>query len=162
VEGTGGNNVSFFGNANGMGAMAFGATAEGSPSFAGLNGDAKDTYDLCFGNGAVAGSGSSIGNNVSFGGTATGGGAYAIGQGAEALGLYATALGVNAYAPNDYDIAIGNNMGGSFANLGFFGAPCVAQQAGGGSGTAGAVYTANEQEMLQAVYTALLSYGLIA
>ena len=61
-------------------------------------------------------------------------------------------------APNDNDIAIG----GATALVGFFGAACVAQQAPGGTGIAGPVYGPNEQQMLQAVYDALVNLGLIA
>ena len=61
-------------------------------------------------------------------------------------------------APNPNDIAIG----GASANVGFFGAACVPQQPGGGTGTAGPTYAANEQAMLQAAYTALKNLGLIA
>lgn len=61
-------------------------------------------------------------------------------------------------APNEGDIALGNAL----ANVGFFGAPCVPQQPAGGSGVAGPAYTPNEQQMLQAVYTALAKLGLIA
>lgn len=61
-------------------------------------------------------------------------------------------------APNDNDIAIG----GAIALVGFFGAACVGQQAPGGTGVAGPVYGANEQQMLQAVYDALVNLGLIA
>ena len=46
------------------------------------------------------------------------------------------------------------------SRLGFFGAATVTQQAGGAK-TAGATYTANEQTMLNAVYTALRNYGLL-
>ncbi len=60
-------------------------------------------------------------------------------------------------APNTNDVGIGS----AIANVGFFGVACVPQQPGGGTGTAGATYTANEQAMLQAVYSALLKYGLI-
>ncbi len=60
-------------------------------------------------------------------------------------------------APNPNDIGVGS----ASANLGFFGVACVPQQPGGGTGTAGATYTANEQAMLQAVYSALAKYGLI-
>jgi len=61
-------------------------------------------------------------------------------------------------APSDNDIAIG----GAIALVGFFGATCVPQQAAGGTGVAGPVYGLNEQQMLQAVYTALKNLGLIA
>jgi hypothetical protein len=61
-------------------------------------------------------------------------------------------------APNDNDIAIG----GAIALVGFFGATPVAQQPAGGTGIAGPTYTANEQQMLQAVYNALVNLGLIA
>jgi hypothetical protein len=46
------------------------------------------------------------------------------------------------------------------SRLGFFGAATVTQQVGGAK-TAGATYTANEQTMLNAVYTALRNYGLL-
>lgn len=47
------------------------------------------------------------------------------------------------------------------SRLGFFGAATVAQQAGGPK-NAGATYTANEQLMLNTIYTALRNYGLLA
>lgn len=61
-------------------------------------------------------------------------------------------------APNDNDIAVGT----AASLISFFGAVCVAQQGAGGTGIAGPAYTANEQQMLQAVYTALKNLGLIA
>lgn len=45
-------------------------------------------------------------------------------------------------------------------NIGFFGADNVSQQVGGAA-TAGALYTATEQTMLQAVYDAMRAYGLL-
>jgi hypothetical protein len=79
------------------------------------------------------------------------------GNGGVAAGLNSVSIG-GGNAPNDNDIAVG----GAAALVGFFGAACVAQQAGGGTGIAGPAYTGNEQAMLQAVYTALKNLGLIA
>ena len=46
--------------------------------------------------------------------------------------------------------------------IGFFGTAPVAQQASSGPQTAGAVYTATEQTMLQQVYDAMRAYGLLS
>ena len=45
--------------------------------------------------------------------------------------------------------------------IGFFGATPVVQQASSGAATAGALYTATEQTMIQEMYTALRAYGLL-
>jgi hypothetical protein len=79
------------------------------------------------------------------------------GQGGLAAGDNAVSIG-GGQAPGPGDVAIGT----ASSNFGVFGAACVPQQAGGGSGTAGPAYTANEQQMLQAVYTALNNLGFIA
>jgi hypothetical protein len=47
------------------------------------------------------------------------------------------------------------------SNVGFYGVAPVTQQVGG-TATAGGAYTANEQTMLNAVYTALRNYGLMS
>jgi hypothetical protein len=116
------------------------------------------TTSVCMAsNGAVA---SALGSAciASAGGVASGDWSACIGgTNGIAAGQNAVSIG-GGNAPNDNDIAIG----GAAALVGFFGAACVAQQADGGSGTAGPVYTANEQQMLQAVYTALKNLGLIA
>lgn len=46
--------------------------------------------------------------------------------------------------------------------IGFFGTTPVAQQTSSGAQTAGAVYTATEQTMLQEAYNALRAYGLLS
>ncbi len=46
-------------------------------------------------------------------------------------------------------------------NLGFFGATAVAQQASSGAVSAGGTYTATEQTMIQEMYNALRTYGLL-
>jgi hypothetical protein len=45
--------------------------------------------------------------------------------------------------------------------IGFFGVAAVAQQTSSGPQTAGAVYTATEQTMLQEIYNAARAYGLL-
>lgn len=47
-------------------------------------------------------------------------------------------------------------------NLGYFGATPVIQQSSSGAQTAGVVYTATEQTMLQEAYDALRAYGLLS
>lgn len=47
------------------------------------------------------------------------------------------------------------------SNVGFYGKTPIAQQIGGAL-TAGASYTANEQDMLNKVFTALRNYGLLS
>lgn len=50
---------------------------------------------------------------------------------------------------------------GDLMNIGFFGVPPQVQQTGGAA-SAGAIYTATEQGMLQRAYTALRNYGLLS
>jgi len=120
-------------------------------------------------------SGSSVDNGFAMGFTATaeapgdvsigtsnqaaGGDSVSIGTGAlTGLGaLDSIAIGLNALTTNPGDIALGAVSG---TQLGFFGVVPVSQQIGGPA-TAGAVYTAVEQGMLNAVYDALQAYGLL-
>jgi len=98
-----------------------------------------------------------IGGTGSANTVASGNGAVAL-SGGNAAGENSVAIGLGASAPNTGDVAIGAASG---TQVGFFGATCVGQQPGGGTGTAGPAYTANEQQMLQAVYSALVKLGLI-
>ncbi len=95
---------------------------------------------------------------ASAGGTASGDFSAVIGgTNGVAGGRNAVSIGGGS-APNDNDIAIGV----AASLVGFFGAAPVAQQAAGGTGIAGPVYGPNEQQMLQAVYSALVNLGIIA
>src|SRR5271170_3719647 len=130
----------------------FGNTASGSSSgvYSCFLCSSSGTTSVCLAsNGAVA-------NNFcsscisSAGGVASGTFAVCIGgTNGVAAGNNSVSIG-GGNAPNNDDIAIG----GATANVGFFGAACVPQQPAGGTGIAGPVYGANEQQMLQAVYSA--------
>jgi hypothetical protein len=61
-----------------------------------------------------------------------------------------------------YDLHIDGDAFFENGNLGFYGTTPVAQQASSGAATAGAVYTATEQAMLQEAYDALRAYGLLS
>ncbi len=111
------------------------------------------TFGTASGQFSAAIGGSGAANTV-----ASGAGAVAL-SGGNAAGENSVAIGLSASAPNAGDIALGTATGTQF---GVFGASCIPQQPGGGTGTAGAAYTANEQAMLQAVYNALKNFGFIA
>jgi hypothetical protein len=61
-----------------------------------------------------------------------------------------------------YDLHVDGAAFFENGNLGFYGTTPVAQQVSSGAATAGAVYTATEQAMLQEAYDALRAYGLLS
>jgi hypothetical protein len=61
-----------------------------------------------------------------------------------------------------YDLHVDGDAFFENGSLGFYGTTPVAQQASSGAATAGAVYTATEQAMLQEAYDALRAYGLLS
>jgi hypothetical protein len=82
--------------------------------------------------------------------------AIALGENAAATADGAIAIGKGANAPSADSIAIGDVA----ALLGFFSHAPSGQQVGGAA-TAGAAYTATEQGMINRMYAALRSYGLL-
>lgn len=138
----------------------FSNTADGSSAgvIASFLCESSGTTSMCIAsNGAVA---SGLGSSCvsSAGGVASGKWSACIG------GTNGVAAGDNSVsiaggnAPNNGDVAVGV----ASSNVGFFGVACVPQQSAGGSGIAGPAYTLNEQQMLQAVYSAMVKLGLIA
>lgn len=151
-------NVSSGGGASCISGFANVASGASAGCYASYECESSGTTSVCLAsNGAVA---SALGSAcvASAGGVASGDWSACIGgTNGVAAGQNSVSIG-GGNAPNDNDIAIG----GAIALVGFFGAACVAQQAAGGTGIAGPVYGPNEQQMLQAVYSALKNLGLIA
>lgn len=138
---------------------------------AGTTGLSGGPYDVAFGSGSSADGGwaFAIGGGIagafkSFAhgqGTATAQGAAAFNQ-MVARENWAFAAGV----PGQCSIEIGNDVTNTAIVLtaslfSIFGGASVPQQPGGAA-TAGPVYTATEQAMLNTMYTALLAYGWLA
>lgn len=67
---------------------------------------------------------------------------------------------INLYSLGNFIVDITNNLSLQSNKLAFFGAPAVVKQTGG-SLIAGSSYTANEQDMINKMFTALKNYGLL-
>ena len=164
------------GFANGTGSVAtnFGV-ANGELSVALISATANGYADWASGLGSLASSLTGVGSAHAInGGQSMNDGASSIGPGSVALGVNSISLG-NVTATNDGATALGDVAGNSlmldgatgiYFGLGagqgvsFFGVTPAMQQIGGAA-VAGAVYTATEQAMLNAVYDALQAYGLL-
>jgi len=92
--------------------------------------------------------------------------------GTDSWGFYVDSAGANNYFANRVRIGVGSDKVSAGqalevvgkvqlnGNIGFFGVAESAQQAGAAA-TAGAAYTVTEQAMIQTVYNALRTYGLL-